>query len=598
VRVVKHRARVVPALVLVIGLAAIAVITIVHQRSDAARAAELSLAHIETELGQLQIAPFRANAATGGSPEVAAQLIRSGKQGILRPLDELSRHDTPAALRDLRAPLRENFATLDAIYELGASGQGYDERADLLATDSAKSKAAATALLNVAGGVYAARATAARRQAVGGTAVVILLLVGAFSLLYRRVAKARSRVASSEERFRTLVAHIPAAVYRRAAGGAWPMEFASARLDEIIGGAPAYGPLVTDRAALDEQVAASGPDGFTLEYEIAHPDGDTRWVRDMGVAIRDADGTILWVDGTISDITDVKCLETELRVASRLEAVGQLAAGIAHEINTPIQFVGDGIRFLSASFVELDRLVVEYRRLSIEAAAGRLDAPGVAVQIEHAAQEADLEYMRERVPAAIDRTLDGVGRVATIVAAMRDFGRPGKDQLEPADLNAALESTLVVAQNEFKYVADLDVELGQLPPVVCSVSELNQVFLNLVVNAAHAIAESDKRGVIGIRSWFDGDAVMIAIADTGVGMTPELCARIFDPFFTTKAVGRGTGQGLAISRSIVVDKHGGSLTVESDVGRGTTFTIRLPLAVSGERVIVGDLEHGMLDAAA
>jgi PAS domain S-box-containing protein len=433
--------------------------------------------------------------------------------------------------------------------------------------------------------------------AIGGTAMVILLLVAAFSLLYRRAAKARSRAEASEERFRTLVAHIPAAVYRRAPGGTWPMEFASARIEEIIGDAPAYGPLVTSRAALDEQVAASADDGFTLEYEIAHPDGSTRWVRDMGQAIRDADGTILWVDGTISDITDVKHMETELRVASRLEAVGQLAAGIAHEINTPIQFVGDGIRFLAESFDGLDRLVVEYRTLCGEAAAARLDAQAVAARIEDAEQEADLEYLRERVPAALERTLEGIGRVATIVAAMRDFGRPGQAQQEPADLNAALESTLVVAQSEFKYVADLDVALGELPPVLCSVSELNQVFLNLVVNAAHAIADSGKRGVIGIRSWLDDGAAVIVIADTGVGIEPDLRERIFDPFFTTKAVGRGTGQGLAISRSIVVDKHGGSLTVDSDVGRGTAFTIRLPLAASGERVLVGDLEHGMLDAA-
>jgi PAS domain S-box-containing protein len=408
----------------------------------------------------------------------------------------------------------------------------------------------------------------------------------------------RSRVESAEERFRSLVAHIPAAVYRRAPGGTWPMEFVSARIEEIIGDAPAYGPLVADRARLDAQVAASGEDGFTLEYEIAHPDGGMRWVRDMGQAIRDADGTILWVDGTISDITSVKRLESELRVAQRLEAVGQLAAGIAHEINTPMQFVGDGIRFLAESFGKLDSLVAEYRRLCTEAAAGRLDAPAVAARIHAAEHEADLGYLRERVPAALDRTLDGVGRVATIVAAMKDFGRPGQAEQELADLNSALESTLVVAQNEFKYVANLDVALGNLPLVLCNLSELNQVFLNLVVNAAHAIADSGRHGAIGIRSWHEDDAVVIVIADTGVGIEPELRERIFDPFFTTKAVGRGTGQGLAISRSIVVDKHGGSLTVDSDVGRGTTFTIRLPVVVSGERMLVRDLEHGMLDAAA
>jgi PAS domain-containing protein len=285
-----RRATTVPALMLAVALLAIGAITIVHERSDAARDAELTLANLKTELGALQSAPFRASTATGGSPEQAERMMRSGKQGILKPLYELGKHDAPAELRAVREPLHENFAALDAIYELGASGQGYDERADRLATESTKPRFEATALLDAAGAEYERRATSAQRQAVGGTAVVILLLVGAFSLLYGRASKARSRAESSEERFRTLVAHIPAAVYRRAPGGTWPMELASARIEEIIGDAPAYGPLVADRAALDEQVAASGEDGFTLEYEIQHPDGGTRWVRDTGQAIRGADG--------------------------------------------------------------------------------------------------------------------------------------------------------------------------------------------------------------------------------------------------------------------------------------------------------------------
>jgi signal transduction histidine kinase len=255
---------------------------------------------------------------------------------------------------------------------------------------------------------------------------------------------------------------------------------------------------------------------------------------------------------------------------------------IAHEISTPMQFVGDGVRFLARSFDELDRLAAEYRRLCVEAAAGRLDAVAVAARIEAAEQEADLGYLRERVPAALERTLDGVSRVAAIVAATDDAGDPDRAPHAPADLNAALESTLVVAQGEFKHVARLDVALGPLPPVVCDLGELNQVFVNLVVNAAHAIADSGRPGVIGIRSRHEDGAAVVVIADTGVGIEPALRERIFDPFFTTKAPGRGTGQGLAIARSIVVDRHGGSLTVDSDVGRGTTFTIRLPVAQVSE----------------
>ena len=403
-RLLLRRATAVPALMLALALMAIAAITIVHERSDAARDAELTLANIKNELGALQSAPFRASTATGGSPEQAERLMRSGKQGILKPLYELGKDDPPAELRAVRKPLHENFAALDAIYELGASGQGYDERADRLATVSTKPRFAATALLDAARDEYARRAASAQMQAVGGTAVVILLLVGAFTLLYRRAAHARWRAESSEERFRTLVTHIPATVYRRAPGGTWPMEFASERIEEIIGDAPAYGPLVAGRAALDEQVAASGEDGFTLEYEVAHRDGRTRWVRDMGQAIRGTDGAILWVDGTISDITSVKLMEADLRVAQRLEAVGQLAAGIAHEINTPMQFVGDSVSFLGPRSTSSSASATSTRR-----PAGTTTA--ALERIRHAEDEADLEYLKERVPAAFDRAREGIGRV-------------------------------------------------------------------------------------------------------------------------------------------------------------------------------------------
>jgi signal transduction histidine kinase len=270
-------------------------------------------------------------------------------------------------------------------------------------------------------------------------------------------------------------------------------------------------------------------------------------------------------------------LEGELRVAQRLEAVGQLAAGIAHEINTPMQFVGDSVGFLRTSFEDLQQLGDEYK-----AACG--DGDAATERIRLAEEAADLEYLQERVPAAFDRAIEGIGRVTAIVSAMKDFGRPLQTERAPADLNAALRSTLAVAQNEYKYAADIDAKFGELPLVTCNVSEINQVFLNLIVNAAHAISDTASpdapaRGTIRIRTMSEDDTAVITVEDTGPGVPDEIRERIFDAFFTTKAVGRGTGQGLTISSSIA-ERHGGSLTLGGVSPHGAMFTIRLPIAVA------------------
>jgi signal transduction histidine kinase len=175
--------------------------------------------------------------------------------------------------------------------------------------------------------------------------------------------------------------------------------------------------------------------------------------------------------------------------------------------------------------------------------------------------------------------------VATIVRAMKEFAHPDTRQKSAADLNRAIKSTLTVARNELKYVADVETDLGDLPPVVCNISDLNQVFLNLLVNAAHAIREvvregTDAKGKIRVRTRREGNTVLIAISDTGCGIPENIRGRIFDPFFTTKEVGRGTGQGLSIARSVVVEKHGGSLTFETEPGKGTTFFVRLPIGTN------------------
>jgi two-component system, NtrC family, sensor kinase len=197
-------------------------------------------------------------------------------------------------------------------------------------------------------------------------------------------------------------------------------------------------------------------------------------------------------------------------------------------------------------------------------------------------ERTDADYLEQEILRAIGETLDGIDRVATIVSAMKRFAHPDTGEKTLVDLNEAIRTTLTVARNEIKYVADVELELGDLPHVPCFPGDFNQVLLNLLVNSAHAIGDvvgtSGGRGRITIRTARADGAVFLSIGDTGGGIPDAIRSRVFDPFFTTKEVGKGTGQGLAIARSIVVDKHGGELTFMTEMGRGTTFTIRLPLA--------------------
>ncbi len=281
-------------------------------------------------------------------------------------------------------------------------------------------------------------------------------------------------------------------------------------------------------------------------------------------------------------------IEVELRLAQKLEAVGQLAAGVAHEINTPVQFVGDSVQYVRDAMQALAALIARYRELRAEVLAGR-PCGELASRIGAAEDEADLDYALENVPIALDRSIEGLGRVATIVRSMKEFAHPDHSEMVPVDLNQAIESTLVIARNEYKYVADVDTDLGDIPAVMCHGGDVNQALLNVIVNAAHAIAEevggSERRGRIGVRTRADGDAVWVTISDTGGGIPTDIQDRIFDPFFTTKEVGRGTGQGLAITRAVVCDRHGGDISFETAAGVGTTFRIRLPI-------------HGKPDASA
>lgn len=290
---------------------------------------------------------------------------------------------------------------------------------------------------------------------------------------------------------------------------------------------------------------------------------------------RDATGLV----GTLDDVTERQRLQMELLQAQKLESVGRLASGIAHEINTPIQFVGDNLHFLAESFSALVELLQGYRACLVDDETSWEDRQD---RMSAAEAATDLDYLAEEVPQAVAQALEGTRRVADIVQAMKAFGHPDRAEQQAVDLNAGLRSTLTVARNELKYVADVETDLGDLPPVICHPGDLNQVFLNLLVNAAHAIADtvgdSGGRGRITVRSRREGDDVIVSIADTGTGIPPAVAAKVFDPFFTTKAMGKGTGQGLALSKSVVVEKHGGALTFETSPGEGTTFFIRLPIS--------------------
>ena len=269
--------------------------------------------------------------------------------------------------------------------------------------------------------------------------------------------------------------------------------------------------------------------------------------------------------------------------AQRLAAVGRLAAGIAHEINTPVQFIGDNLHFLADAIADLQRAVAAQQAV-LTAWRGR---PGLAADVEAlngAIDSRELDYIAGEAPKAIAQSLEGVQRVAVIVKAMKDFSHPDASQPVPADLNRAVLSTLTLARNEYKYVAEAETRLDPgMPPVPCRIGAIQQVLLNLVVNAAHAIAAVVQvhggRGLITVSTRRDGAWVEIAVGDSGGGIPTEIRPRIFEPFFTTKPVGTGTGQGLALSRDIV-QQHGGTIAFTCPEGGGTVFTLRLPMEAS------------------
>jgi PAS domain S-box-containing protein len=338
------------------------------------------------------------------------------------------------------------------------------------------------------------------------------------------------------------------------------------------------------RTMVVDSIDAAFEDGESFDFvaPLITAAGRHRWVRAIGEP-QIVKGYVTSIVGALQDVTQQKQFEIELAQAQKLESIGQLSAGIAHEINTPSQFIGDNVGFLKEASAEIFGVLDRVAELARKGGAGTVSS----CELRAALGAADLDYLREEVPRAIEQSADGIGRIQKIVGAMKEFSHPAMEKT-PTDLNRAIESTIIVAGNEWKYVAEIKTDYDEgLPEVAVMPGSFNQVILNMIINAAHAVGAGveggsppagGEKGTIAISTRRVGNWAEVRIRDTGCGIAEDIRDRIFDPFFTTKPVGRGTGQGLAIAHDVIVKKHGGAIAVESEPGRGTTFVLRLPLS--------------------
>lgn len=334
-------------------------------------------------------------------------------------------------------------------------------------------------------------------------------------------------------------------------------------------------------------------ESFTFESEFIHHGGHLVPVEIHIAYVIPRAGAERFL-AVIRDISERKAAEKEKEImqaqllqAQKLESVGQLAAGIAHEINTPLQFIATNLEFLRDAYNDIFHIIDITRKISESTTSSEQEGNSSMQPLAESLADTDLDFLCEEIPPAIDQSLDGLQRVSSLVLAMKNFSHPGCRDINPEDINSIVETTILISRNEWKYVADLQTQLApDLPPVPCLKDEIGQVLLNLIINAAHAIAahkqtgEMDvEKGVIIVTTSIVGKYAEIAVADTGSGIPVDIRNRIFDPFFTTKEVGKGSGQGLAICRDVIERKHSGQLTFSSETGKGTTFSIRLPLVL-------------------
>ena len=363
-----------------------------------------------------------------------------------------------------------------------------------------------------------------------------------------------------------------------------------------------------ERGDMEINQALRGEKEFDTEFRVVWPSGDVRHLKATAVVLRDGEGKPLRMIGVNYDISAHKAAEEGMAIKQRqleswneawaervadevrknrekdslllhqdkLAAIGQLAAGVAHEINNPMGFIMSNI----ATLKNYTGAGQKYMNALEEALEGRCPEEQ-RKQLEELRQGLDIPFILQDLPILLSESLDGAERVKRIVLDLKDFARIDEDKMSETDLNQCVQSTANIVRNEIKYVADLELQLNEIPMIVCNPQQINQVIANMLVNASQAM---DKHGAITVTSRHEGEEIVLSISDTGRGMTEEVQKRIFEPFFTTKDIGKGTGLGLSITYDII-KKHGGAITLESELGIGTTFTIRLPIkGVSGNRV--------------
>jgi PAS domain S-box-containing protein len=374
---------------------------------------------------------------------------------------------------------------------------------------------------------------------------------------------------------RTMIDLIPAFIYAKDANSRFTA--CNALVAQRMGTSPEqlvgktdfdfFPPEMAKKFFDDEQALIKSGVPLINHEEIAFDKtrGMNRVILTSKVPLRDEHGNLTGVVGTGYDITDRKVAEERMASMERHESIGRLAAGVAHEINTPIQYLKDSVSFVQDGVQEL----LEY-----------IDALHAAMPQPPEPDE-NVEELRKEMPPALKLMADGLSRIAEIVRSMKDFSRADQNEVGQVDLNRSIHSTLVVARSQYSAVADAETDLGEIPAVTCNGSQINQVMLSLIGNAAEAISDKVKgtseRGKIMVRTRAEGEYVVVEIEDTGGGIPEEIRERIFDQFFTTKEVGSGTGQGLSVARRVIVNAHNGSLDFTSEMGKGTTFIVRLPV---------------------
>jgi PAS domain S-box-containing protein len=343
----------------------------------------------------------------------------------------------------------------------------------------------------------------------------------------------------------------------------------------------------------EQQIMKTGRPLIEHEEELTWSDGRRTWVSTTKMPLRNSEGEIVGTFGLSRDITaskklahDRRELELQLQINSKLESIGRLAAGIAHEINTPTQYLSTNIRFLDESFAVIARLFHAHRAFRDVIASSPYAAdPALATALAALAaadSDSDLPYLLEEIPETVKQSHEGLNHVARIVRSLKEFSHPSATNKIPVDLNKIAENAITVSRHEWKYVAEVTTDFSVvLPPVPCIADQVGQVILNLIVNAAHAIGDTLKerrrdRGLIQVRTYPTTTHAVIEIEDDGTGISETVRARLFEPFFTTKPVGKGTGQGLALVRTIVETNHRGLIELETELGRGSTFRLRFP----------------------